>query len=153
MKKFDFRLDTVLRVRQQELNVVRQELVEAELAQRDIEEAIRRVREEHTSIEEEMRQGREGRKSVLDIRNALEYLHQLQARVVRMQDDLLRAQNFTGIKRKEVAEAQQKKKMIENLKEKQYRRWQKEVSDEERNILDELATLRHSRKNGEIQDG
>ena len=53
---------------------------------------------------------------------------------------------LTEQKRGEVAKAQQQKKMVENLKEKRYRQWEQESRLEETKSLDEIATLRRTKK-------
>ncbi len=149
MKNFDFRLETVLKVRKQEEAVKRKELMEQELLLHNLQKRAELLQEESLAIESDLREQQQGKGSAQNLASHLAYLHSLQEQIILSQDDLMRQKNVTEGKRRMVAEAQKKKKMIENLKEKQYLQWKQEIEQKETEELDEIATLRHTRKNGE----
>ena len=145
MAKFTFRLETVLRVREQEEMERRKELMEEETLLREIQQRVIDLEGENRKIEDSLRghQGQGG--SAQELASHIAYLHALKGRMVEAQDGVMRQQNITERKRREVAEAQKNKKMIENLREKSYREWREEREELERKDLDEIAMLRHSR--------
>ncbi len=146
MKEFEFRLETVLKVRKQEEAMCRRELVEEELLLRDRQERVDTLERETHDTENALRKLQEKGGKADDLAAHLVHLYAVQEQTMKSQDDLFRQKNATEKKRRAVAEAQKKKKMIENLREKSYLEWKVDVEQRETKNLDEIATQRHSRK-------
>ena len=149
MAKFDFRLDTVRQVREREEQEAQRELMQAELERKEIQAQITELKKMAVEVESGLKQKQVEGVQVAELADHMAYLYQLQGDTALREDELLRAINVVGQKRQLLAEASKKKKMIENLKDKQYLRWKRDTEKREAETLDELATLRYQHRKGE----
>jgi flagellar FliJ protein len=145
MRRFEFKLETVLTVRKDEEGAARRVLVEAEQERDAVQGQIDRLMVEQAETETTLSHRKSGQTRAMEIADLLAYLQHLVQETANRQDDLMRHNNIVAEKQRAVAEATKHKKMIENLREKQYRRWQAEIQKKETHALDEIATLRHNR--------
>jgi flagellar FliJ protein len=149
MRKFDFRLKTVLKVREQEELSKRRALTEEEIVLEEAKAKVEQLREETSEVEGELRDQQVSGSRAQDLAAHLAYLHSLQEQSIQSQDRLMLQQNITESKRRDVADAQKRKKMIENLKDKRYLQWKHENEIEENKLLDEIAMQQFTRRDGE----
>jgi flagellar FliJ protein len=143
MKKFKFKLETVLKVRTRLEDLRKRELRQAELR---LEEALRQLKRRQAEIAETTAMYQENlQKQRLDLNlatyyhNYLNKLNQLlvedYARIDRCNEDLAKA-------RQNLIEATKEKKIVEKLKEKAYEEYKLTELKQETEFLDELGTTR-----------
>ncbi|HOJ77337.1 MAG TPA: flagellar export protein FliJ [Bacillota bacterium] len=143
MKKFKFKLETVLKVRTRLEDLRKRELRQAELR---LEEALRQLKRRQAEIAETTAMYQENlQKQRLDLNlatyyhNYLNKLNQLlvedYARIDRCNEDLAKA-------RQNLIEATKEKKIVEKLKEKAYEEYKSAELKQETEFLDELGTTR-----------
>lgn len=142
MKRFEFSLSAVLKVR------IKQE----EIAQNNLWEAhqlFRRVSEERESLVNEWHdmnnQIRTMQRNLHGINGLVEmfkYLTVVKKRIKLQEEIIVEAKFAVEIKRKLVIKAMHERKVIENIKDKKFKEWETEFFDQERKIFDELATMR-----------
>ncbi len=141
MKKFEFRLQTVLEQRERHENLARKALAEALAELVKMQEIVRKLVLERKNLEQEFEEKLKQEPAKLPA--YLDYFASLGKRIADQQDAILKFQNIVEQKRQALAEARKEKKVIENLKDKQYSEWKKELEKQETAFLDELATSRY----------
>ena len=143
MKRFQFKFDTLLRVREEKENVAQQKLSsEQQVLQGHLEDKSK-LENEGKTVEEDMRFAKESRIDAKAFVDNLNYMEALRSQIAQKQDDVMRQQNVVEEKRTQVKSAMQERKVIENLKEKKYGQWKREVEAAENAFLDEQATQRY----------
>lgn len=152
MKKFVFRLQTVLEHRDRQVADAKAVVQEAEGRLRDAEEAIQRMHREAEAVEDEMKTAGVDTIDAQELADTLHYLRALQERIAAAQDGLFVIQNEVNDKRRALTEALREQKVIEKLKENQYKRWKEELRREETALLDEMATIRYVRTREELNE-
>lgn len=143
MKKFNFNLKNVLMLRKRQQEHAQKQLFIAEEKLKSIEELLRKIENECELLEKELQEKQKSSQKVAAIREYFLYLQNLRRSISEHQDEILKAQNFMEIKRQELNEATQRKKIMENIKEKQYEEWKESYRKLEIKLIDEMATLRH----------
>ncbi len=151
MKKFQFNLATVLRVREREEEAARIKLVKARELLNVIIKKIEALESEKLSVEAEWRNRSTTRGSFLRGEDYVGYLQILQGRIAEQQDELMRAQNIVEAKRVELEKISRKKKALENLKERKYAQWNEEYRTMERLHLDEVAVTRYRKDQDQMR--
>lgn len=145
MKKFHFSLDSVLEHRAREAEQAQQELFKS-LCIVDLLKAEEvELREEEKKLILELEQMRKGKMSVEHYSGSLLFHSQLLQSISFKQDEILKATFEANQKRELLKLKNQEKKVLEKLKEKRYKEWQKESAREESKQLDEIATIRYER--------
>jgi flagellar FliJ protein len=144
MKKFEFRLATLLKVRKRELEVAQLEFATVQEELNVLVTSIEKLRDEGRAITEELNR-RQSSGTVRQVADYFHYLESLRGKITMKEDEMIKQQNVVARKREELAKAQQKTKVLENLREKQYKEWEAEFGRHERIMLDEIAVIRHER--------
>lgn len=149
MKQFNFKMQTLLRLRKMKEDAALREvsLVQEELNK--LFELLKLLNIESTALEEELRDKQKGSIPIHEFHNHFLYIQSIKIKMLEQQDAILHTQNLLEKKRQNVEIAMQNKKVIEKLKDKQYDRWQEDLKKLEVKLLDELATIRHIRNNKE----
>jgi len=142
-KRFVFRLETLLRIRQQR-EERHQRIVAGRL--RQIQQAQRQI----TDLERQMRAGQEAiragqRPGRIDLQQALHYRHwigHLHKNVLETQGHLGYLEAELVRERVALAEAARQRKILDKLKERQWQRYRRGEDRREVNEADEMATVR-----------
>lgn len=143
MKKFRFKLKTLLMVRKEQESSAQKEVMLAQKQLRKIVEILNELQYECDLLEKDLQQKQ--KYNINDFRNHFLYIQSLRQKITKQQDDILEAQNVLTIKRTNVKKAMQQKKILENIHDKQHSAWTKEYQSIESKLIDELATIRHIR--------
>jgi len=143
MRKFNFNLKNVLMLRKRQEEFAQKQLFIAEEKLKNIEELLRKIENECKLLEKELREKQKKNQKLVALQEYFFYLQSLRQSIQEHQDELLRAQNFMETKRQELGEATKKKKIMENIKDKQYEEWKETYRKLEIKLIDEMATLRH----------
>lgn len=146
MKKFQFLLQTLLEVRQQKETVAYTDLMEAQLV-------LQRMIKIHLDLENELQRQtcfieEKKVKSIpaVELASDIEYGLLLNKKIMHQQDIINKTLDFVENKRQSLIDAMQKRKIIENLREKRHAEWESEFQSVEKTFFDELATIRFVRK-------
>ena len=143
MKRFQFKFDTLLRVREEKENAAQQKLSFERQALQEHLDDKGRLENEGKDVEDNMRFAKESRIDAAAFVNNLHYMEALRGKIAQKEDDVMRQQNVVEEKRGEAAAAMRERKVIENLKEKKYGQWKREAAAAESAFLDEQATQRY----------
>jgi|ERR1035437_2124934 flagellar FliJ protein len=146
MKKFIFKLETVLNVKERREEQLKHELMKLQALKIREEQLLGEVKEKRTYIS---RQKSDENKKGTDIQNLIhfeQYLGVLLKKIDDTQKSIKVLEEKADIKRVEVVEASREKKVFEKLKEKQFGEFQRIVIQNEQKVLDEMAVTRFNRK-------
>lgn len=138
MKKFVFKLQKLLEVRQYE-----QRQAEAELGKANAE--VSRIQGELDTIAKNRVSSIKNNGSAQDlyIQSQLSnYLYMLDQKKEVLLEDLVQAQMISDHKREVVRECLKNTKSLEKLREKQLSEWKKEMIREEENIVDDVVSAK-----------
>jgi flagellar export protein FliJ len=138
MRRFEFRLEAVLRHRQMVLSERRRQLGQAQAEAAAVEEHIRRMRrsrEEHQQFIRAASHGQISRVEMVRLRN---YVNSLWMRMVLAGRKLAEANARVAERRRAMVTAHQDVRALEILREKALAVWQYEADREERVFLDDL---------------
>ncbi len=145
MKKFQFKLETVLKVKTRVEDLRKQELREAEFRREKARLELSRWQEE---VEVNIQLYREKFQQRIDPEEANNYHHYLKWLNLQVDLALLKLQECereVAVRRERLIEASKEKKILEKLKEKAYQEYQAEQLSAEIQFLDELGTGRFIR--------
>ena len=147
MKKFQFRLQVVLDIKEK---LLEQKLVELSKVQKGLQEAIQKQQtlesyqvEINQALLKVFQSGND-----LDLVEVQRYKDFINKLLVDISAQKVVVQNITKlleIKRKEVNEVLKEKKVLEKLKENQKQKYYKEFEQYERSELDDIASSRYMR--------
>lgn len=148
MKKFQFRLQVVLDIKEK---LLEQKLLELSKVQRGLQEAIDKQKtlesyqlEINQALLRVFQSGND-----LDLVEVQRYKDFINKLIVDISNQKVVVQNITKLlemKRKEVNEVLKEKKVLEKLKENQQKKYYKEFEDYQRAELDDIASSRYARR-------
>lgn len=146
MKKFSFKLETVLNVKERKEEQLKHELLKLQALKALEEQLLAEVKEKRAYI---TRQKSDENKRGTDIQSLIhfeQYIGSLLKKIDDTQKNIKVLEKKADIKREEVVEASREKKVFEKLKEKQFGEFQKAVIQNEQKVLDEMAVSKFNRK-------
>lgn len=148
MKKFQFRLQVVLDIKEK---LLEQKLLELSKVQRGLQEAIDKQKtlesyqlEINQALLRVFQSGND-----LDLVEVQRYKDFINKLIVDISNQKVVVQNITKLlemKRKEVNEVLKEKKVLEKLKENQQKKYYKEFEEYQRQELDDIASSRYARR-------
>jgi flagellar protein FliJ len=146
MKKFQFSLSALLKIRIKKEEITHHNFLEALQVLRKIEEELQKLIIEFQKVNNEIRQIQKKIRSREELIDFFEYSNSLKRRIKNQKDIIKEAQFGVEIRRKEVLSAMKERKIIENIKEKKFEEWENEFFEQERKAFDELATIQFESK-------
>ncbi len=146
MRRFQFKLQTVLDVKKK-----REEVLQAELAQlRELyqqqQESLAHLEEKHLFYQAQLQNQREDQLEIKSILAHLEYLKFIAGQISQQEEELSRLTEALEGKRASLVEASQECQLLEGLKERERVGHLLEYRREEQRFLDEVAQLSFVRK-------
>ena len=147
MKKYTFRLQTVLDIKANKLNEKLVELAQVQQILSTEEAKLEDLKSRKTTAYEELIQSYTFEKA-LDIRevcNYKGYLGKVEIEIKQQEDRIENVMFFVKQKQSEVNQALKEKKILEKLKEKEKNAFYQEFIKQEAKELDDLASTRHAR--------
>lgn len=151
MARFFFRLERVLSVRRHEEE--RDRILFATAVQRH-EKANSTLREISQRLDHALTESRDALKNVTRV-DALASAYDFRASLLKQKSEAEEWVEKTGTElesaRKVLVQAQQKRRVLEQLRERKWETWRKEEESREQDQLDEIALQSHGRKDQEIQ--
>ena len=147
MKKYTFRLQTVLDIKANKLNEKLVELAQVQQILSTEEAKLEGLKSKKTNAYEELIQIYSLEKA-LDLRevcNFKGYLGKVEIEIKQQEDRIANVMFFVKQKQSEVNQALKEKKILEKLKEKEKNAFYQEFIKQEAKELDDLASTRHAR--------
>ena len=141
MKRFEFELKSVLRVRRHQEELQRQKFASARKKRQELEQR-------KASIEQEVAQCNDRRNRAVDgstpvsHRQHYSYLHQQQQAVRDLEQQIAKAEQQVEQERTKLVEANKKTRILENLEAKQKAAFHQKVERLEQKQINEIATQR-----------
>lgn len=136
MKKFEFKLDKVLKVRQIEKELAENRLMEANQKVRESEQEISFLEDKQENLYQFIREENLTVGQHIQTRN---YLNNQRQKINQTEDKLTEYREEVVQCQQEYINKKQKEEMMEKLKDKAYQRYNKKLLLKEQKVLDELG--------------
>ena len=143
---YRFKLEALLNHRRYQEEVCQKELAKARMVLSDEREKLDRKKSEKQESLEKLQTKKTENPTLWDIKLHMNYLSQLSKDI---ESQALRVRNSTRLvdqKRQELISITQKRKTLKKTKYKEWRRYQQKFMQDERRLMDEVASTRHVRK-------
>ncbi|HOD42542.1 MAG TPA: flagellar export protein FliJ [Candidatus Wallbacteria bacterium] len=139
MKKFSFKLDSLLNVRKKREELVIQELAEAQMTENRINGQINDTRNTIALMIEESKSYLKSSINVESLLLSRNYIEFLKRKLSELEAELEKAKQKTLKIKEKLAEAVKERKIIETLKEKQFAQYKKEYNKQDNAQMDEIS--------------
>lgn len=146
MKKFRFKLETVLDVRKREEDAVVRELAEAQSRLAAVMDSLALCESRIAGQYEEIKKifcGRAHIDTILNLQNYLKTLNREKAALIEKAGNI--EEEILGIKQR-LQEAMKKRKILEKLKENEYEKYRVEFNRQDDMLMDELNDNKQNRR-------
>ncbi len=146
MKKFSFRLQTVLNIKEQKEEKLKNELLQINALKAKQELLLREL---DKAKKQKGREKQQCQTEGTSIERLVFFEKHIQGLIKKIEDTEKKIQELNKLydkKRQEVIQATKEKKIFEKLKERDFRLFNKAVSDAEQKSLDEIAISKYNRK-------
>ena len=149
MKKYKFRLQTVLDIKEKKLEQKLLELARIiDTLNKEVEIEKQLINEQNTLQSKIVEiSSIDTPQSLFEIQNSRGYWGNLGTKIIAQREKIKNIEFFVQAKRNEVNEALKEKRVLENLKEKEQEKFYKEFLAYENRELDEIATVRYMSAN------
>lgn len=149
MKKYKFRLQTVLDMKEKKLEQKLLELAQIVEQMNTEIEIQNKLKDEQTSLHSKIveKSAMDTPQNLFEMKNARAYWGSLGTKIANQNERIKNIEFFLKAKQNEVNEAVKEKKVLENLKAKEEEKFYKEFLEYERRELDEIAISRFARAN------
>jgi flagellar protein FliJ len=141
-----FKLEALLNHRRHQEEVCQKELAQTERLLADEKGRLRHQKREHRENVQQLQAKQKARINVSDIILAVNYIQQLSKNIKDQTKCVREATTAVNQKRNELIMIVKKRKTLEKLKEKEWLAYQKKMMQNERKLMDELASTRQARK-------
>lgn len=147
MKKYKYRFQSLLRIRELQEEMAVREFRDAVRLYAEAVEALDGLRGEKVGLLDEMLQQRSAGTDLKIQQLFLDYLKALDGRITNQQAEVHQRNETVEERREELVESMRERKTLESLHVKDYERHLVELRRWEQSIVDELSLLRHGRDN------
>ena len=141
-----FKLEALLNHRRHQEEVCQKELAQTERLLADEKGRLRRQKRAHRENIQQLQAKQKARINVSDIILAVNFIQQLSKKIEDQTICVREATKTVNQKRNELIIIVKKRKTLEKLKEKEWLAYQKKMMQNERKLMDELASTRYARK-------
>jgi len=141
-----FKLEALLNHRRHQEEVCHKELAETERLLVAEKGKLRSHKREYRENIQKLQAKQKARLNVADIILAMDFIQQLAKNIENQQKCVRKATKTVNQKRNELILIVKKRKTLEKLKEKEWLAYQKKMMQNDRKLMDELASMRHARK-------
>jgi len=148
VKKFTFKLDTLLRVKRNKEDEIKRRLAIKNREAEAVREAIEAAQAELKNFQKNVKVNRtQGGESVADLRQSVSYRNALKLKLLKagQQLDNVMVEAY-GINQ-ELIKAAQERRAVEIIREKRYNEWKKENAAAEQKFIDDLSQQMYVRAN------
>jgi flagellar protein FliJ len=148
VKRFVFKLDTLLRVKKNKEDEIKRRLAEknreAEAVRAEIEAAQAELKEFQRNVKVHRAEGGE---SVADLRQSVSYRNALKIKLLKAGQALDNVMVAAYGINQELIKAAQERRAVEIIREKRYEEWKKENAAAEQKFIDDLSQQMYVRAN------
>lgn len=145
MKKFNSKLKPLIKYRKEIEHLRQKELFLSQTLFKYASENLHHLQQEAVQLNEDIRNLIKMEEHPSKLSGYYLYLASLKNRIEEQRKEVIKSQQKMEERRRTLIQAMQKRKIVENLNEKQYASWDYATQEEERTFLDELATMRYMR--------
>jgi flagellar export protein FliJ len=142
-KKFNFRLDSILRLRNHKVSLAKDELSRAAGLRSQKESQI----EDKENYYRKMQQSQKGLISACELQAQFHHKTFVEEEIKKLQVERIRLKEIENLKMKTLSTAMQEEKVLEKLKDKKLIEHKSQMNKEETTTLDDVA--RHQLKNSD----
>lgn len=147
MKKYSFRLQPVLDIREKTLEDKRLEMAQVIQLLNEQQEGLERLIAKQTSYKDELESlSLEDDLNVFALANFKNYMVNLQEQITQQEHNIENTKKALRVKQEAVNEALKDVKVLEKLKEKQSQKFYKDIEMKEANEIDYISTARYRLK-------
>lgn len=146
MKRFKFKLQTVLDVKKRREEAIEEELSQLRALWEQQKESLALLEEKQLHYQTSLRSCAQAKLQIQSIQQQLEYLKFIADEIFRQQEELTRLACAMEQKRISLLAASQERQLLEQVKKKGQQAYIREYRREEQNFLDELAQFGFCRK-------
>ena len=143
---YRFKLEALLNHRRYQEEACQKELAQARRRLTDEREKLERKKREKQESLEKLQVKKKESTTVSDIMLYMNYIQQLSIDIEDQAMHVHKTAKLVDQKRHELVSIMQKHKTLKNLKYKEQQAYQKKLMQDERKLMDELASIRHARK-------
>jgi flagellar protein FliJ len=141
MKSFKFRFTTLLRTKKLYVDEALQVMETARQNLDNLKEKLKGIVLELDDLKVKIHKIQSSLRTLHELEESQYYFNTLHSQLALVQDDILLAENIYAQKKNLLQNALKEKKIIEKLKEKQYKVWNQEVKKQEGKQVDEAAVI------------
>jgi flagellar FliJ protein len=146
MKKFSFRLETVLKVKERKEEELKRQLMHITGLKIEQEKILQETKNKRAQKIKEKNLENEGSLNVARLIYFEQHLNMLLLKIDQTENKIKDLEKQADIKRKEVVEASRERKTFEKLKERDFKLFKQAVLYNEQKDLDEIAITKFNRK-------
>jgi flagellar export protein FliJ len=143
---YRFKLEALLNHRRHQEESCQKELAQARRSLADEREDLERKKREKQESIEQLQAKKQKSTSVSDILLYMNYIQQLSKDIEGQAMHVHKTAKLVDQKRHELVSIMQKHKTLKNLKYREQQAYQQKLMQDERKLMDELASIRHARK-------
>ena len=143
---YRFKLEALLNYRRHQEEACQKELAQARRRLTDEREKLERKKKEKQEILEKLQVKKKVSTTVSDIMLYMNYIQQLSKDIEGQTMLVHKTAKLVDQKRHELVSIMQKHKTLKNLKYKEQQAYQQKLMQDERKLMDEIASIRHARK-------
>lgn len=146
MKKFKFKLEPVLKYRENLAEQAKEELLKAQKDRNITEDQLNELIKKTEANKQIFKEQQKGLMNVHEILDQLSYIAHLKSDAYHKANELDKKEELLENKREQYMERSKDKKVIEKLKEKKHVSYMKDLTEKEQKSLDESSVTRFARK-------
>ena len=143
---YRFKLEALLNHRRHQEEVCQKELAQVRRRLFDEREKLERKKREKQESLEKLQAKKKQSTTVSDIMLYMNYIQQLSKDIEDQAMHVHKTVKLVDQKRHELISIMQQRKTLQNLKNKEHQAYQQKLMQDERKLMDELASIRHARK-------
>ena len=143
---YRFKLEALLNYRRHQEEACQKELAQAQRRLTDKREKLERKKKEKQESLEKLQVKKKVSTTVSDIMLYMNYIQQLSKDIEDQAMLVHKTAKLVDQKRHELISIMQKHKTLKNLKYKEQQAYQQKLMQDERKLMDEIASIRHARK-------
>lgn len=145
MAKFNFDLETVLKVKKIRENQAKACLLNLQQHYQKEENVLKKMEEDCLYYQKDLREKKQTVCDLAELKLYADYFQSAFLNIAQQKDVLSELEHKVNRQRDELVGKVKERKIIENLKEKKYLQFKRELMHKEQNFLDEIATNKYAR--------
>lgn len=145
MAKFNFDLENVLKVKKIRENQAKASLLSLQKHYQEEENVLKKMEEDYLYYQRDLSEKKQTACELAELKLYADYFQKALLDIAQQKDVLSELEQKVSRQRDELVTKVKERKILENLKEKKYLQFKKELLHKEQNFLDEIATNKYAR--------